>query len=243
MSLSSITGVGLYNYATLSNTASYAGSYSSSHSRDPSYSRRPSVPMNSYPASMHSRARNSTDSRVDPYSYPRTSESSHATKATSVNEEAMRILRRKQNDRKNSVDLSYSSSEQPRYHRHSHHAYHSHHPDNRDNRYNSASAKSRRRMRRVATPPDPTLSPPPEPSVAVEMKPRRKSKWRFWAKQEPDHIAEASTAAPPSPPKPRDELGTKVITKRRPSITEWLAEDSSPPQSPTTLKRLFEEEE
>lgn len=75
------------------------------------------------------------------------------------------------------------------------------------------------------------------------MKPRRKSKWRFWAKQEPDYIAEASTAAPPSPPKPRDELGTKVITKRRPSITEWLAEDSSPPQSPTTLKRLFEEEE
>ncbi|UZP34499.1 hypothetical protein NXS19_002315 [Fusarium pseudograminearum] len=212
MSLSSITGVGLYNYATLSNTASYAGSYSSSHSRDPSYSRRPSVPMNSYPASMHSRARNSTDSRVDPYSYPRNSESSHATKATSVNEEAMRILRRKQNDRKNSVDLSYSSSEQPRYHRHSHHAYHSHHPDNRDNRYNSASAKSRRRMRRAATPPDPTLSPPPY-------------------------------CCSPSPPKPRDELGTKVITKRRPSITEWLAEDSSPPQSPTTLKRLFEEEE
>ncbi|KAF5231079.1 hypothetical protein FAUST_9484 [Fusarium austroamericanum] len=242
MSLSSITGVGLYNYATLSNTASYAGSYSSSHSRDPSYSRRPSVPMNSYPASLNSRARNSTDSRVDPYSYPRTSESSHATKATSVNEEAMRILRRKQNDRKNSVELSYSSSEQPRYHRHSHHAYHSHHPDKRDDRYNSASAKSRRRMRRVVTPPDPTLSPPPEPSAAVETKPRRKSKWRFWTKQEPDYIAEV-IAAPPSPPKPRDELGTKVITKRRPSITEWLAEDSSPPQSPTTLKRLFEEEE
>ncbi|KAM0385965.1 hypothetical protein ACHAPY_000512 [Fusarium culmorum] len=170
MSLSSITGVGLYNYATLSNTASYAGSYSSSHSRDPSYSRRPSVPMNSYPASMHSRARNSTDSRVDPYSYPRTSESSHATKATSVNEEAMRILRRKQNDRKNSVELSYSSSEQPRYHRHSHHAYHSHHPDKRDDRYNSASAKSRRRMRRVATPPDPTLSPPPVRSSVMAVK-------------------------------------------------------------------------
>ncbi|KAM0237282.1 hypothetical protein ACHAPO_004628 [Fusarium lateritium] len=284
MSISSVTGLGLYNYSTLSNTASYAGSYSSSHSREPSHSRRPSIPMNSYSASMHSRARNSTDSRVDPHSYPRTSESSHATKATSVNDEAMRNIRRKHIDRKDSAELSYYSSERPRNHRHSHHAYHSHHPESRDNRYNSASAKSRRRLRHVASPPDLTLSPHPvrsnvmavkstkkndnmtnltwrrisqgfkmgkskkseqqtdqKSSAATETKPRRKSKWMFWAKEEPEDTVEASAAAP-SPPKPRDELGTNVNTKRRPSITEWLNEDSNPPQSPTTLKRLFEEE-
>jgi hypothetical protein len=161
MSLSSVTGVGLYNYATLSNTASYAGSCTSSYSRDTSHSRRPSLPMNSYSASIHSRARNSSDSRVDPHSYPRTSESSHATKATSVAEEAVRNFRRKHIDRNDSAELSYSSSERPRYHKHSHHAYHSHHPGSRDNRYNSASTKSRRRVRHVASPPDPTLSPPP----------------------------------------------------------------------------------
>ncbi|OBS27938.1 hypothetical protein FPOA_01878 [Fusarium poae] len=282
MSISSVTGLGLYNYATLSNTASYAGSYSSGHSRDPSYSRRPSVPMNSYPASMYSRARNSTDSRVDPYSYTRTSESSHATKAASVNDEAIRNLLRKHIDRKDSAELSYSSSERPRYHRHSHQAYHSHHPDSRDNRYNSASAKSRRRLRHVASPPDLTLAPPParsnvmavkstkksnnmasltwrrisqgikmgkskkseqqtDQSDTTDAKSRRKSKWMFWAKQEPGYTVEAN-AAPPSPPKPRDEVVSNVNTKRRPSITDWLNEDSNPPQSPTTLKRLFEEE-
>ncbi|RGP80487.1 hypothetical protein FLONG3_1415 [Fusarium longipes] len=291
MSMSSVTGlVGLYSYATLSNTGSYAGSYSSSHSRDTSYSRRPSIPMNSTPASVHSRARNSTDSRVDPHSYPRTSESSHATKATSVNEEAMRRRNRKYKDRKNSVELSYSSSELPthyyhRNHRHSHHAYHSHHPGRRDDRYDSSLSKSRRRVKHVASPPDMTLSPSPlrnkvmavkstkksdntgnltwrrisqgmkmgkskkneqqkdgKPSAAAtETKPRRKSKWKFWAKQEPYCDAETS-ASSHTTPEPLCELDTPAGTKRRPSITEWLGEDPNVPKSPISLKRLFEEE-
>lgn len=290
MSLSSVTGGGLYNYATISNTASYAGSYSSGHSRDPSHSRRPSIPMSSYPASTHSRTRNSTDSRADPPSHARTSESSHATKATSVNEEAMRYRYGKHQGRKDSRELSYSSTEQPRHrqnghHRHSHHAYHSHHPGRREDRYHSSSTKSRRRAKYVASPPDLTLSPPPvrnkvmavksnkkndkntgnltwrritqgikmgkskkaeqteqKPPVVTETKPRRKSKWRFWAKQEPDTVAE-SNAASSQTPKPKDEMHDKLNTGRRLSITEWLSDDSSFPQSPTTLKRLFEEGE
>ena len=166
MSLSHVTGLGLYSYATLSNTGSYAGSHSSGHSREPSSSRRLSLPTSSYPTSMHSRALNSTDSRADPYPYPRTSESSHATRATSVNaasinEEAMRRHSRKKH---NYRETSGSSSEPHRhhgYHRHSHHAYHSHHPSQREDRYNSASTKARRRVKHVQSSSDIPLSPPP----------------------------------------------------------------------------------
>ncbi|KAJ4129932.1 hypothetical protein NW768_006904 [Fusarium equiseti] len=281
MSLSHIAGLGLYGYATISNAGSYAGSYSSGHSREPSSSRRSSLPMNSYPTSMHSRALNSTDSRADPYSYARTSESSHATRATSVNaasvnEEAVRRHPRKKH---NYRETSGSSSEQHRhhgYHRHSHHAYHSHHPSQREDRYNSASTKTRRRIKHVESSADIPLSPPPARKkitkvMAVkstkkdkdnnknpgnltwrritdttETKPRRKSKWKFWAKQEPN--VEAAEAGPlPLPPKilePQFESNTKVkSSSRTPSITEWLGQDPSVPQSPATLKRLFEEEE
>ncbi|KAH7198706.1 uncharacterized protein B0J16DRAFT_298343 [Fusarium flagelliforme] len=258
MSLSHVTGLGLYSYATLSNAGSYAGSHSSGHSREPSSSRRLSLPTSSYPTSMHSRALNSTDSRADPYSYPRTSESSHATRATSVNaasvnEEAMRRNSRKKH---NYRETSGSSSEQHRhhgYHRHSHHAYHSHHPSQREDRYNSESTKARRRVKHVQSSSDIPLSPPParkkitkKPSDATETKPRRKSKWKFWAKQEP--YVEVTEAGPlPLPPKtlePKFESDTKVrSSSRTPSITEWLGQDPSVPQSPTALKRLFEEEE
>ncbi|KAI1073116.1 hypothetical protein LB507_009174, partial [Fusarium sp. FIESC RH6] len=265
MSLSHVTGLGLYSYATLSNAGSYAGSHSSGHSREPSSSRRLSLPTSSYPTSMHSRALNSTDSRADPYPYPRTSESSHATRATSVNaasvnEEAMRRHSRKKH---NYRETSGSSSEPHRhhgYHRHSHHAYHSHHPSQREDRYNSASTKARRRVKHVQSSSDIPLSPPParkkitkvmavkstKKAAATETKPRRKSKWKFWAKQEPYAEADEPDRLP-LPPKilePKLDSDTKVkSSSRTPSITEWLGQDPSVPQSPATLKRLFEEEE
>nr|CEG05369.1 unnamed protein product [Fusarium clavum] len=237
---------------------------------------------------MHSRALNSTDSRADPYSYPRTSESSHATRATSVNaasvnEEAMRRNSRKKH---NYRETSGSSSEQHRhhgYHRHSHHAYHSHHPSQREDRYNSASTKSRRRVKHVESSTDIPLSPPParkKISKVMAVKSTKKDKdsnkntgnltwrrisqgmkigkskkneqneqtdkWKFWAKQEP-YVEAAETGPLPLPPKtlePKFESDTKVrSSSRTPSITEWLGQDPSVPQSPTALKRLFEEEE
>ncbi|KAM0354173.1 hypothetical protein ACHAPU_001208 [Fusarium lateritium] len=75
--------------------------------------------------------------------------------------------------------------------------------------------------------------------VAIEAKPRRRSKWKFWAKQEcrDDDDEEQS----PTTVKSKDEPEVRDDSESTSSVLELIGEEPPPVQSPTTSKRLFKE--
>ncbi|KAF4451885.1 hypothetical protein F53441_5204 [Fusarium austroafricanum] len=236
-------------------------SYDSDYSRSPSQSRRSSQPMNYYSASINKNSTDEHHSRADPHSYAHTSESSYATKSPSVNEEAMRLNRRKNQEDGNS-DEGYLSAYDRQKHRHNGHRRSTHHKAQqrqRNERRNDARSRSLRHTKHPAIPQDTPLSPKSNNSkMAVvksvkrhnnngttwrrfglgkskkneqsekespgktEDKPMRKSKWKFWAKQEPDTTGEAICDPKISRAKDTDNPEIKVTPVSNPDVLDQL---------------------
>ncbi|KAF4994048.1 hypothetical protein FGRMN_6082 [Fusarium graminum] len=74
-----------------------------------------------------------------------------------------------------------------------------------------------------------------KPSVAIEVKPRRRSKWKFWAKQECNDDDEEQS---PTTVKSKDEPEVRDVSESRSSMLELIGEEPLPAQSPTVLKRM-----
>lgn len=252
-------GLGLDSYSILS-----SGTYSSAHSREPSYSNRSSIPISPY----HTR------------------ESSGATRPPSIHEEAILHRFKKHRDLRSSDEATLSSCDHQRHRHHKRHgrrgqrAYHSQHPHKRGDK---RSSRSRRRSKHPKIPLETDLVPQPAanklvavkstnknkstgnmtwrrfsqglkigksknigpneetPTVAIATKPRRKSKWKFWTRQEPS-CNYGETIEGHKMLKTKDEPEIKNDSESRPSVLDWIDEEPLFHQSPTTLKRLFEED-
>ncbi|KAF5673466.1 hypothetical protein FHETE_3380 [Fusarium heterosporum] len=74
-----------------------------------------------------------------------------------------------------------------------------------------------------------------KPSVAIEVKTRRRSKWKFWSKKECNDDDEAQS---PTTVKSKDEPGVRDDSESRSSMLELIGEEPLPVQSPTVLKRV-----
>ncbi|KAF4982040.1 hypothetical protein FZEAL_2290 [Fusarium zealandicum] len=119
-------GVHGYSYGALA-----AAADSSSHSREPSTSRRSSVPHPSHPPSIRSRHKNSTDehhSGTGMTSCAHTRDSSYVGGTSSGNEDGLRSYRKNSSEIRRSVEVDHSSNEQRSHSRHAHHTHHAHHP-------------------------------------------------------------------------------------------------------------------
>ncbi|KAM0199522.1 hypothetical protein ACHAPI_003285 [Fusarium lateritium] len=252
-------GLGPYSYSTLS-----SGTYSSGHSRDPSYSNRSPIPVSPY----HTR------------------ESSGATRPPSIHEEAIRRRFKKHRDLQSSDEATLSSCDHQRHRRHRNHgrcgqrAYHSQHPHKRSDKRR---LRSRRRFKHSEIPLDAELVPQPaadklavvkstkknkkagnmtwrrlsqglkigkskktepneeKPTVTIAAKPRRKRKWKFWVKEEPS-TNHGGTIESRRTPRTKDEPKVKDDSESISSALDWIDEEPPLLQSPTTLKRLLEED-
>ncbi|KAI6776200.1 hypothetical protein HG530_000145 [Fusarium avenaceum] len=222
--------LGLYSYSTLSSST-----YSSGHSREPSYSNRSPIPISPY----HTR------------------ESSGATRPPSIHEEAIRHRFKKHRDLRSSDEATLSScDQQTQYRRRSKHPKLPLEADlvpqppanklvavkSAKKNKNTGNMTWRRFSQGLKIGKPKKVEPNEEtPTVTIATQPRRKSKWKFWAKQELSCNYD-STIASPKTLKPRDELETKDDSGSRPSVLDWIDEEPVLHQSPTELKRLFEED-
>ncbi|EMT66324.1 hypothetical protein FOC4_g10006726 [Fusarium odoratissimum] len=121
------------------------------------------------------------------------------------------------------------------------HAHSSHRQPQRNERRNSANTGCLRYAKHAETPADIVLEPQPDKTkVVAEDVPRRKSKWKFWAKQPPSDDAEASDA--PETSDPNNEPQFTVTSDPRPSLLESHEEAPISTQLHTVMRRLSQGE-
>ncbi|CAJ0551128.1 Ff.00g110580.m01.CDS01 [Fusarium sp. VM40] len=251
--------LGLYSYSTLSSST-----YSSGHSREPSYSNRSPIPISPYHTRESSGATRppSIHEEAIRHRFKKHRDLRSSDEATLSSCDQQRQHHHKNHGRRGQrayhSQNSYKRSEK----RSSRYRRRSKHPElpleadlvpqppanklvavksAKENK-NTGNVTWRRFSQGLKIGKPKKVEPNEEtPTVMMATQPRRKSKWKFWAKQElPGNYD--STIASPKTLKTRDELETKDDSGSRPSVLDWIDEEPLLHQSPTELKRLFEED-
>ncbi|KAM0237471.1 hypothetical protein ACHAP5_008972 [Fusarium lateritium] len=252
-------GLGPYSYSTRS-----SGTYSSGHSRDPSYSNRSSIPVSPYhtressgatrPPSIHEEAirrrfekhrdlQSSDEATLSSCDHQRhRSHKNHGRRGQRAyhsqhphKRSDKRRLRSRRRFKHSEIPLDAELVPQPAV----------------DKLVGAKSTKKskktdnmtwRRFSQGLKIGKSKKIEPnEEEPTATMATKPTRKRKWKFWAKKEPSANFDGTIESPRTP-RTKDEPEVKDDSESISSALDWIDEESPLIQSPTTLKRLIEED-